>query len=338
MTGDDRDRPPADRPPADQAPADAHGMSGGDDAATTPQDCVTAGEDRLGLQRRSRLLLRAYPAAYRRDRGEEIIGTLLEATPEGRRWPQARDARALIAGGVRARAAQNRRRTTAANVRISVLLGAAAFLWMSVAGYLSVSVQYWRLAGIPGLSQTAGPPVLLALLLMTTTLLAWWVTPRIAVRACALAAATAIVFFVALNAHLMGQAVVEVMCVVALGVFARRSERPGAFWLLLAGLFGAVTFTPRVLIGTAWLQPVERVLPPALVVFVILASIAWIAVDARPVIAVATYFALVMLESAVTNAAAGQGLYLPFPFVLIVAVVAASALWLLRRQSAPKSG
>ena len=33
------------------------------------------------LERRARTLLRAYPADYRRDRAEEVIGTLLEATP-----------------------------------------------------------------------------------------------------------------------------------------------------------------------------------------------------------------------------------------------------------------
>jgi len=31
------------------------------------------------LQRRARNLLRAYPPGYRADRGEEILGTLLEA-------------------------------------------------------------------------------------------------------------------------------------------------------------------------------------------------------------------------------------------------------------------
>ena len=43
------------------------------------------------LERRSGLLLRAYPAQYRKDRGEEIIGTLLVATPDGRSWPLARN-------------------------------------------------------------------------------------------------------------------------------------------------------------------------------------------------------------------------------------------------------
>jgi hypothetical protein len=43
-----------------------------------------------GLERRCRWLLRAYPAWYRRKRGEEMLGTLLEASPPDRRWPSAR--------------------------------------------------------------------------------------------------------------------------------------------------------------------------------------------------------------------------------------------------------
>jgi hypothetical protein len=55
------------------------------------------------LERRCRWLLRAYPAWYRRDRGGEMLGTLLEASPPGARWPSFRDARALVFGGLRVR-------------------------------------------------------------------------------------------------------------------------------------------------------------------------------------------------------------------------------------------
>ena len=55
------------------------------------------------LERRCRWLLRAYPGWYRRGRGEEMLGTLLEASPPGRSWPSFRDARALIIGGLRVR-------------------------------------------------------------------------------------------------------------------------------------------------------------------------------------------------------------------------------------------
>lgn len=55
------------------------------------------------LERHCRWLLRAYPAWYRRERSEEMLGTLLEASPPGRKWPTFRDARALVTGGLRAR-------------------------------------------------------------------------------------------------------------------------------------------------------------------------------------------------------------------------------------------
>jgi hypothetical protein len=45
------------------------------------------------LERRCRLLLLAYRAAYRRERGAEVLGTLLDATPPGRTWPLLRDSR-----------------------------------------------------------------------------------------------------------------------------------------------------------------------------------------------------------------------------------------------------
>jgi hypothetical protein len=59
------------------------------------------------LERHCRLLSRAYPVVYRQERGEEIIGTLLEATPAGRSWPPARDVRGLAVCSLRARAAPN---------------------------------------------------------------------------------------------------------------------------------------------------------------------------------------------------------------------------------------
>ena len=55
------------------------------------------------LERNGRLPLRAYPAWYRRERAEEMLGTLLEVSPPGRKWPSFRDARGLIIGGLRVR-------------------------------------------------------------------------------------------------------------------------------------------------------------------------------------------------------------------------------------------
>jgi len=55
------------------------------------------------LERHCGWLLHAYPAWYRRHRGGEMLGTLLEASRPGARWPSVRDARALVIGGLRVR-------------------------------------------------------------------------------------------------------------------------------------------------------------------------------------------------------------------------------------------
>jgi hypothetical protein len=55
------------------------------------------------LERHCGWLLHAYPAWYRRKRAGEMLGTLLEASPPGARWPSFRDARALVIGGLRVR-------------------------------------------------------------------------------------------------------------------------------------------------------------------------------------------------------------------------------------------
>lgn len=54
-----------------------------------------------------RRLLRAYPKGYRRTRGAEIIGTLMEAAGPGQRRPTAREATALVLRGLQARAGAN---------------------------------------------------------------------------------------------------------------------------------------------------------------------------------------------------------------------------------------
>ena len=74
---------------------------GGDLKAGRPGPEDESRETRL--ERRCRLLLLAYPAWYRRRRGEEMLGTLLAATAPGVRWPSFGDARTLITGGLRVR-------------------------------------------------------------------------------------------------------------------------------------------------------------------------------------------------------------------------------------------
>ena len=55
------------------------------------------------LEQRCRRLLLAYPRDYRAARGDEIVSTMLDAMPAGRRWPDPADAADVVAGGLRHR-------------------------------------------------------------------------------------------------------------------------------------------------------------------------------------------------------------------------------------------
>jgi hypothetical protein len=55
------------------------------------------------LERRYRRLLGAYPAGYRRERGDEIVGTFLEGAPPGQSRPSLADTADVVAAGLRAR-------------------------------------------------------------------------------------------------------------------------------------------------------------------------------------------------------------------------------------------
>ncbi|GAA5193487.1 hypothetical protein GCM10023322_55620 [Rugosimonospora acidiphila] len=74
------------------------------------------------LTRRYRRLLFAYPGAYRRLRGEELLGALLDAAPSGRTWPTVREAANLIRHGLRARLGRPASRTVVAWTVLTVVI------------------------------------------------------------------------------------------------------------------------------------------------------------------------------------------------------------------------
>lgn len=188
------------------------------------------------LERRCRLLLLAYPASYSRDRGEEILGTLMEATPERRRRPLLRDVRALVAGGFRARAAQHRRETTAANLRLAALLGVLIYLSLGAFGFVDDFVG-------PELNPTAtfsfGPSgwrALLAGLLLVVVVILVWFGSRSVLVAAALAAAAAVPYSGFTQGQLTGATITELLCLAAVVALAWHSERPSWAWLWLIGV------------------------------------------------------------------------------------------------------
>ncbi|MDG4822646.1 hypothetical protein O7635_12375 [Asanoa sp. WMMD1127] len=91
------------------------------------------------LERRYRRLLLAYPRAYRRDRGDEMVTTLLEGAPPGRVRPPAGDVWDLLRGGLRQRFAPPHGRGYAL---VAVACAAAvAFLALSAAVRLTTASE-----------------------------------------------------------------------------------------------------------------------------------------------------------------------------------------------------
>lgn len=90
------------------------------------------------LARRYRRLLFAYPDSYRRQRGEELLGTLLDTARPGQRRPTVADAADLVLGGLRQRLGA----TVAADLQAGIGLaapfalalaaGLCGFLWLTV--------------------------------------------------------------------------------------------------------------------------------------------------------------------------------------------------------------
>jgi len=288
----------------------------------------TSGMDRITmLERRCRLLLRAYPAAYRSERGEEIIDTLLETTPEGRDWPVPRDIRSLVAGGLSARAALNRRDTTAANLRVAVLVGVAAYLAFAVSGDLGdllfrAELGFSRGHPLP----FAWPLLIVATLIVATLVLTWLSRRRAIVLAGALPAVAALAVVGPWWPSTFGSVVTELACLALLTVLAGR-ERPDRRWLWLIGPI----VLARLLIATG-LTSLGVIAVLCLLPAVAIVSLALLVIDARPAIAIVVCLLAVSLPLALDNFA--TGVFSDLPLLGFCAVIAAVAVWRLRRQSA----
>ena len=95
------------------------------------------------LERRYRLLLLAFPRRYRARRGEEILGTLMEAAGPNRCWPTLGEAVDLVDTGLQARTGLSARSP------LGSLLGLAAPYGARACGRARV--------GLPGLRRAQGP-------------------------------------------------------------------------------------------------------------------------------------------------------------------------------------
>jgi hypothetical protein len=234
-----------------------------------------------------RRLLRAYPAWYRRERGEEILDTLLAAAPRGRTWPSLRDSRALILGGLRVRAGQDRRLTTAVNLRLAVLFGVALWLAGRVSRDLAFAGESWLHWVPPG--QHAAYVAARGLVMLAAAGAAWF-APRPVIAAISLIAAAAAAYPWLGPWWLLG----EPAMLAALALLALGKERMPRYWLWLLGgdlavqvlghVAGYTHHPVSVLLYFPWQKDVLWVILAAVVL--------WAVVDARPAIAVGIFLAL----------------------------------------------
>jgi hypothetical protein len=297
------------------------------------------------LERRARWLLRAYPAAYRAHRGEEITGTLLEATPPGRDWPPHRETAALITAGLRARREANLRQGLAASLRQTAMVGAAVYLvqlpalgvgavvWAARRGHLPSLFWFdeWLFYALGGLAL-----VLLA---------AAWSGRRGLVAVTAAAAVIAAVSFTVIRqqwdlmvvlADFIGPPAVVFLA------FARRTQRPAAFLLWLPGLaLGAAVAASLAGMSPALFAATTArttLLSPYVTVFslvTLLMAVCWLATDVRPLAGLVLAFAA---SRVVYGFAYGRPLVTVTPAVIALGITASLAfagalVWLLRRRT-----
>lgn len=172
-------------------------------------------------------MLLAYPAAYRAERGDEIVGTILDATPPGR-MPALADQLDVVASGLRRRLGTSRiagldsglRR--AAPVALALGAGVSVFAW-------------WRIEPVTAGAVMGGPPLFGA----------FRTTAPIAYAAWIVAAMGWAVLRPAVGRALIGVALVVTLALPAATQLTAMDRPP--LWVVMAlGAFGLLA-----LLGTA---------------------------------------------------------------------------------------
>ncbi len=213
------------------------------------------------LERRYRLLLYAYPADYRWERGDEIVGTLLDAARPGQLWPYPAEVADVIGSGLRRRL----RIDHVSGLAQGVVL--AAPIALALAAGLSAFLLVWfeLVRGGPTLPPnraTLGAVVYAGWLLAA---LAWPATsPATARTAVALATVTTVVVLpVAAATPLHRPPLWTTLTLTALGLLTlggtpsasrpRRLLVPAGALLIAAGATGYLVFGHP--LSTQWWEP-----------------------------------------------------------------------------------
>ena len=254
------------------------------------------------LERRCRGLLRAYPQSYRAGRGEEILGTLLDATPAGRSWPPARDTCSVITAGLHVRAARNRELPLATNLRLAALLAVALWHGLAVAAFAgavaypdTLTPEHSAVSRLP-----ASGVMLFAAVCAAGACLAIvsaWFWRRGVTVTLALAVAVASALGLSLI-HAQGDLLIDLRLIcppLALAALATGRYRPPRSWLWLPGLWLAASALPVALSANWWSTPDYPLYAGFFIILGI--TVLWLAIDARPAIAVGLCFEVTYLTN-----------------------------------------
>jgi hypothetical protein len=177
------------------------------------------------LERRYRRLLFAYPARYRAERADEIVGTLLDCAPADRRVPRLGEAADLVASGLRRRLALDsivgldRGLVVAAPVALALAAGISAFAW-------------WRVEPVGTGVHVGGSPFFGAFRTLGPIAYAAWL----------LAALARAVLRPAASRALIAVAIAVTVVVVPALAAATPVDRPPLWVLMALAMFGALAF------------------------------------------------------------------------------------------------
>jgi hypothetical protein len=302
------------------------------------------------LVRRTRLLLRFYPPAYRAHRGEEILDTLLETTRPGRGWPPAREMASVIDGGLRARRAANLNQGLRASLRHVGILAAAMIMVQTPIALLVVVGQHianpFRPYGLPAGIELG---LVLGSLLVVAALAAAWCGRRWLVAAAVVAAVLTSVPCLVLGGWQVNvpaeMTVPAVVSLVVLLPLTRRAERPptSLLWLpclplaanlvAVLGAAGGLNIHGAFPIPTPYAAVLLSPYDTYLSLVPLLVAVCWLATDVRPLAAVALQFLLMrVLYAALNGHYPGQSWTEMATAVGLSLALTCALVWLLRHR------
>ncbi|GAB3824318.1 hypothetical protein ACFPIJ_63195 [Dactylosporangium cerinum] len=245
--------------------------------------------DETVLARRYRALLRAYPKAWRAERGDELLGTLLDAAEPDRRRPNLRESVSILAQGTRERFGLRRRRAPGEVWSEALRIGVLVLLGQTVASTLLSILELFTMDAVMPVANIArygagvafGIAAMVALVLgqtvVTTVLTGLWIAAPV------------------MHGELPWQLVTAFAVLAGLSLADRTPgrRRTSAVWLVVVPLVLLLGFGFNQMVG-GYFYPASALLYPFAL---LLALTAGVTVDPRLPIAVACLTVAMMLNA-----------------------------------------